>query len=145
MLTGEKHAPALDHVLEAALYVNDVERAVEFYGGVLGLPMILHTAGEMAFFRCGQTIVLVFNPAVTEKQGKHGPGLPIPAHGTRGQGHVCFGVDGQALAAWAARLEEHNVPIEERITWPNGARSLYFRDPEGNCLEFAEPKLWETA
>ena len=26
--------------------------------------------------------------------------------------------------------------------WPNGARSIYVRDPAGNSLEFAEPALW---
>ena len=26
--------------------------------------------------------------------------------------------------------------------WPNGARSLYFRDPAGNSVEIAEPRLW---
>ena len=26
--------------------------------------------------------------------------------------------------------------------WPNGARSIYFRDPAGNSIEIAEPRLW---
>jgi catechol 2,3-dioxygenase-like lactoylglutathione lyase family enzyme len=26
--------------------------------------------------------------------------------------------------------------------WPNGAHSMYFRDPAGNSLEIAERALW---
>jgi catechol 2,3-dioxygenase-like lactoylglutathione lyase family enzyme len=33
-------------------HVNDVERAVAWYGGVLGLPH-LYTYGDLAFFDCG--------------------------------------------------------------------------------------------
>ena len=40
---------------------------------------------------------------------------------------------------WEVTLE---IAIESEITWKNGARSVYFRDPAGNSLEFAEPKLW---
>ena len=34
--------------------VSDIEKAVEFYGGVLGLPH-LYTFGDLAFFDCGGT------------------------------------------------------------------------------------------
>ena len=37
---------------------------------------------------------------------------------------------------WSQLHERPNV------TWPNGARSIYFRDPAGNSLECAEPGLW---
>jgi catechol 2,3-dioxygenase-like lactoylglutathione lyase family enzyme len=34
------------------------------------------------------------------------------------------------------------VEIEADFHWPAGGRSIYFRDPSGNSLEFAEPKIW---
>ena len=34
------------------------------------------------------------------------------------------------------------VTIEADFDWPDGGRSIYFRDPAGNCLEFAEPRIW---
>jgi hypothetical protein len=34
------------------------------------------------------------------------------------------------------------VAIESDFAWPGGGRSLYFRDPAGNSLEFAEPAIW---
>ena len=37
------------------------------------------------------------------------------------------------------------VAIEADFEWPGGGRSIYFRDPAGNCLEFAEPRIWKLA
>jgi len=69
-------------------------------------------------------------------------GVPVPAHGTTGAGHVCFGVREAELDDWRARLALHGIPIESAITWPGGARSLYVRDPAGNSVELASPRLW---
>ncbi len=46
------------------------------------------------------------------------------------------------MGAMCVRLEAEGVAIEADFRWPNGARSLYFRDPAGNSLECAEAKLW---
>jgi catechol 2,3-dioxygenase-like lactoylglutathione lyase family enzyme len=34
------------------------------------------------------------------------------------------------------------VAIEQEMDWPRGGRSFYFRDPAGNSLELATPKIW---
>ena len=34
------------------------------------------------------------------------------------------------------------MTIEADFRWPNGARSLYFRDPAGNSVEIVDPGLW---
>ena len=39
-------------------------------------------------------------------------------------------------------LEEARVAIEQTMDWPRGGRSFYFRDPAGNSLELATPKIW---
>ena len=39
-------------------------------------------------------------------------------------------------------LAKHGVSIEKTIDWPDGGRSLYFRDPAGNSLELATPQIW---
>ena len=53
-----------------------------------------------------------------------------------------FAADAAALKAWHERLESAGIEIEADFEWPNGARSIYVRDPAGNSIEFAEPKLW---
>ncbi|MDO9417706.1 VOC family protein [Pararhizobium sp.] len=135
-------APApLEGILETALYADDLDRAETFYGSVLGLKKITRAADRHVFFRCGQGVLLIFNPAETLKPPPAG-GLPVPPHGTRGAGHICFRVASGGLDAWADRLRASGVPIEADVHWPNGARSFYFRDPAGNSLECAEPGLW---
>jgi len=132
----------LEGVLETAIYVTDLEVATAFYGGVLGFEQVIASEGQYVFFRCGGTMVLLFNPEETKKQPLAPPARQIPGHGTSGAGHICFGAPGEKYDLWRARLIECGIEIEAEITWDNGARSVYFRDPAGNSLEFAEPKLW---
>ncbi|MHA6344162.1 VOC family protein [Roseivivax sp. CAU 1761] len=133
---------APSHVLEAAIYAGDLDAAEHFWGDVLGLDRIVRVAQRHVFFRCGSGVVLVFNPDETEKPPGN-PDLPVPPHGARGPGHVCLAVDGTALDAWRQRLEARGVEIEADFNWPNGARSIYVRDPAGNSVELAEPRLWQ--
>ena len=46
------------------------------------------------------------------------------------------------ITAWRDRLTAADHPLEADFDWPNGARSIYFRDPAGNSIEIAEPRLW---
>lgn len=128
-------------ILEATLYVDNIDRAAWFYGEVLQLEEVTRVEGRHIFFRVGQTILLIFNPMATA-EGPSDPRLPVPAHGARGPGHLCFSVCAADIDAWSARLDAAGQPIEANFTWPNGARSIYFRDPAGNSLELAEPALW---
>lgn len=128
-------------ILESALYADDLDAAEAFYGGLLGLERVLRAGNRHVFFRVGAGILLIFNPKETELP-PHGP-YPAPSHGARGPGHLCFAASAAEIEAWRARLEAAEIEIEADFNWPNGARSIYFRDPAGNSLEFAEPKLWE--
>jgi len=130
-----------DGILEASLYARDLDRAEHFYGEVLGLEMVTKSRNRHVFFRCGQAMVLIFNPDAT--LNTHGdPAMPVPAHGATGPGHLCFRVASTDFPAVLERLAGHGIAIEADFHWPNGARSIYFRDPAGNSLECAEPRLW---
>ncbi|WP_294613437.1 VOC family protein [uncultured Roseovarius sp.] len=135
-------APEPLGILEAALYVADLDAAERFYGDVLGLERIVRVADRHVFYRVGAGVLLIFNPMETCKPSGN-PDLPVPAHGTLGPGHFCFAVDRAALDTWRARLVAAGVEIEADFQWPNGARSIYFRDPAKNSIEMAEPRLWE--
>ncbi|GAW35222.1 glyoxalase-like domain protein [Roseovarius sp. A-2] len=135
------HAAPPAAILEAALYVDDLDAAEGFYGGVLGLARIVRVNARHVFYRVGGGVLLIFNPSETCKPPGN-PGLPVPPHGAQGPGHFCFAVEGTALDDWRARLDAAGVEIEADFHWPNGARSIYFRDPAGNSLEMAEPRLW---
>ena len=135
-------------ILESALYVDDIDKADAFYGEVLGLTRIAKAEGRHVFFGCGEGVLLLFNAAATEVPPPADARLPVPPHGTRGPGHLCFRAGGEEIEAWKQRLESKGIAIEADFEWPSfgkgsgGGRSIYFRDPAGNSLEFAEPTLW---
>ena len=135
-------------ILESALYAEDLDAAEDFYGRVLGLERIARVPGRHVFFRCGEGVLLVFNPKATVEPPAPGARLPVPPHGTSGQGHLCFRAGAEEIEDWKARLVSQGVAIEADFEWParkdepRGGRSIYFRDPAGNSLEFAEARIW---
>lgn len=131
-------------LLETALYAADLDAAEAFYAGLLGLPVILRQPGRHVFFRIGAAVLLVFDPAstATADPGAH---FPVPPHGAHGPGHICFAATRAEIAAWRDRFIAAGIGIEADFDWPNGARSLYIRDPAGNSVEFAEARLWDPA
>lgn len=130
-------------ILETVVYAADLDAAERFYGGVLGLARTWREGGRHVFYRCGAGMLLVFNPEATRTPPEGA--LAIPPHGAAGPGHVCFAAPGPELAAWRARLEAAGIAIESVVDWPQGGRSVYCRDPAGNSVEFAEPRIWGFA
>jgi catechol 2,3-dioxygenase-like lactoylglutathione lyase family enzyme len=129
-------------ILESTLCVTDLAAAEAFYGGLLGLERISAVEGRHVFFRCGPGVLLLFDADATREPPAPGAQMQVPPHGTVGDGHLCFAASAEELDRWKALLEAAGVPIEADFTWPGGGRSIYFRDPSGNSLEFAEPLLW---
>jgi catechol 2,3-dioxygenase-like lactoylglutathione lyase family enzyme len=133
----------VEKVLETCLYVDDLPRAEQFYTQVLGLQFVSGQAGRHAFFRCGEAMLLLFNPLSSRQTS--GADSDVPPHGATGPGHVAFAARLDDLPDWTQHLERHHVPIEKVVDWPGGGRSLYFRDPAGNSLELATPRIWALA
>ena len=131
-------------ILESALYVDDLDAAEAFYGRTLGLERIARVEGRHVFFRCGDGVLLLFIAEATVKPASN-PAMPVPPHGARGPGHLCFRASEDEIETWRATLEDVGIVIEADFRWPNGARSIYFRDPAGNSLEFADPAIWGIA
>src|SRR5687768_13580731 len=132
-------------VLETCLYATDLAAAERFYAEVLGLVAFARAEGRHVFFRCGEAVLLMFNPDVTATAPGAVAGVPVPAHGARGAGHVAFAVPEPELAAWRAHLDARGVAIEAEIAWPGGGSSIYVRDPAGNSVELAPPRIWGLA
>jgi catechol-2,3-dioxygenase len=133
--------PQLDAVLETALYVDDLDRAVRFYTGVLELTPLYQDSRMCALSVGGKSVLLIF-PRGGALETVHVPGGTIPPHDGAGPLHIAFAIPKDELGAWEARLAQHNVAIEGRTTWKRGGESIYFRDPDGHLLELATPGLW---
>ena len=131
-------------VLETVLYAKDLAAAEAFYRDVLGLIPFSSAPARQLFYRCGNQVLLIFNPDATSVPPKP-DALPVPPHGAHGPGHICFRATADEIDQWVTHLKDKGIAIEADFEWPAGGRSIYFRDPAGNCLEFAEPKIWGLA
>lgn len=129
-------------VLETILYAQDLHAAEAFYRDVLGLEPASRQEGRQIFYRLATQMLLIFNPEATAIPPPPDAKLPVPPHGALGHGHVCFAATASEISLWRAHLEAKGVAIEADFEWPGGGRSIYFRDPAGNALEFAEPRIW---
>lgn len=134
----------LQSILEAAIYVDDLDRAEHFYRDLLGLARITRLEGRHVFFRCGGGVLLAFI-ADAAREPPQPDALPVPPHGADGPGHVCFAVAADDIDPLVESLGAAGVGVESDFRWPHGPRSVYVRDPFGNSIEFAEPNLWDLS
>lgn len=131
-LTGaaaESHAPVL---INTCLVTNDVPRLVGFYQAVLRIPA--KTSGaDYAEFRTGVGVLAVFSAGAQEKY------IPGSAEPARNQSAILeFRVDD--VDAEYARLKNLvKLWIKPPTNQPWGTRSMYFRDPDGNLVDFWAP------
>jgi catechol 2,3-dioxygenase-like lactoylglutathione lyase family enzyme len=128
--------PPIEHLVEAGLYVDDLDRAEAFYRDVLGLQVHTKEPGRHVFFRVGDSMLLIFRPEESRKGGM------IPPHGSTGPSHFALGIPSGVFDQWRDHLRTRGVEIEQELEWPRGGQSLFFRDPAGNSVELVTPGLW---
>lgn len=117
-----------DHDSSAIVAVADLDRARDFYGGVLGLePVDEGTEEGVMVYRTGATRLVVY-------RSDHA--------GTNRANAVVWGVGGE-LDAIVAALEAKGVDFEHypdigrlegNVHVAGGARLVWLRDPDGNIL-----------
>ncbi|WP_138469686.1 VOC family protein [Poseidonocella sp. HB161398] len=134
-------APRIGAILETVLYVADLDRGMAFFRDVMGLPVLSDQERLKAFDVGGQGVLLLFEAGATTETVRF-PGGTIPPHDGQGPVHMAFAIAAEALEPWRQHLEANGVEIEGEAAWPRGGHSLYFRDPDGHCLELATPGLW---
>ncbi|MBZ9558200.1 MULTISPECIES: VOC family protein [unclassified Modicisalibacter] len=135
--------PKLDGILETALYVTDMSRARRFFETVMGLEAFTADHRFTAYDAGSNTVLLLFLEGATQETVTLPDGMgTIPPHDGTGRVHLALAIEADELAAWEARLADHDIAIEGRTHWPRGGESLYFRDPDGHLLELATPGVW---
>jgi non-canonical purine NTP pyrophosphatase (RdgB/HAM1 family) len=127
-------------ILETIVYGEDIAALRRFYEGVIGLRVRRELEDQFVFFHCGEGMLLVFNPVHSAVKPKSY--TSAPPHGAEGAGHVCFAATPEELDRWRRHLASHGIAIEADFEWPGGGHSIYCRDPAGNSVEFAEPRIW---
>ncbi|MEV8465309.1 VOC family protein [Fluviibacterium sp. DFM31] len=129
-------------ILETVLYVDLLDRAEAFYLEVIGLELLHSDPRMRALDVNGRGVLLLFQRGATTKDVDT-PFGKIPAHDGQGPGHMAFAIGAEDLDLWRDRLAEEGIAVESEVAWPRGGRSLYFRDPDGHCIELATPGLWQ--
>ncbi len=135
--------PHIRRVLETALYVDDMTRAVAFYRDVLGLRPMGGNERLTPMDAGASTVLLLFRRGASA-EGVAFPDGWIPPHDGHGPVHMAFAIDEAEFDAWQAHLADHAVALEAVNRWDRGGRSMYFRDPDGHSVELATPGLWPT-
>lgn len=135
--------PEITHLLETALYFDDLDAGVAFYREVIGLRVLDESPRLVAMDAGLSTVLLLFQRGATTA-GANTPGGRIPPHDGSGPVHIAFAIPQGSIAAWEQHLNDSHVTIESRVNWPRGGQSLYLRDPAGHSIEIATPGLWAT-
>jgi catechol 2,3-dioxygenase-like lactoylglutathione lyase family enzyme len=133
--------PNVTGILETALYVEDLQRAVQFYKAIFNFETLFFDARACALSVAGRQVLLFFkkgasiNPIVTT-------GGVIPPHDGSGNLHLAFSISAMELEIWEKWLQQNGVAIESKVQWKEGGHSLYFRDPDNHVIELATPGTW---
>jgi len=115
--------------------VSDVPRSVRFYQETFGFTVISEFGERGCALQAGpQQVLLLF---------KKGASRTISSpHDGEGELHLAFAVRNTELAHWESWLQDRGIAIEEKRTWTEGGKSLYFRDPDRHLIEVATPGTW---
>jgi glyoxylase I family protein len=122
----------LDHVV---LRVTDMDRAIGFYGTVLGCPIErrLESIG-LVQLRAGTSMIDLVPCGPGEQPGMSKDG--------RNMDHYAVRVAKMDPAAITAHLEAHGVavgPVQRRYGAEGYGSSIYITDPDGNTVELKGP------
>ncbi len=106
-----------------ALRVHDIEKAVEFYSGILGMRIDWQPDRDNVYLTSG-----------TDNLALHRCDEPTTGGSLD---HLGFAVSRpEDVDEWASRLAQHGVPlVQSPRTHRDGSRSIYFRDSEANLIQ----------
>jgi catechol 2,3-dioxygenase-like lactoylglutathione lyase family enzyme len=128
-------------ILETALYAADPAATAAFYRRVFGFGTLLESDRLVALDVAGRSVLLLFRQGATGGPFETGGGV-IPGHAGVAPTHFAFAIEAADVEPWKAKLEAEGVAVESVVTWPGGAASVYFRDPDGNLAELITRGFW---
>lgn len=114
----------LDHF---GVDVSDLERAEQFYTGILGMTVQMRLPDQV-LLRHGDG-----NCALFLKRDRPPPDLDVIRQ-PLGKSHHAFEVSADDLDAAQVLFAERRVPFHAPIDWGDH-QCVYFLDPDGNLLE----------
>lgn len=127
-------------IIETSIYSTDLSKMKEFYVDRLGLEFVSEQLGRHVFLKTDKNMLLIFNPEVTtiEKDTIHGATTPPSMV------HIALEIEPKEYEKAKDLLTKNDIDVEKEIEWGNEikSRSIYFRDPAGNLVEFITKGHW---
>lgn len=132
-------------ILETALYVQHLDTSEEFYRDLFGFKTLIsdERMRAMQISEHPTQILLLFRIGGSTG-GEETRGGFIPPHDGRGIQHLALAIQWDTLDWWRERLKAQEVAIESEVE-ANAGYSLYFRDPDGHCIELGIAGLWSMS
>mgnify|MGYP003579918653 FL=1 len=127
-------------IIETCIYSPDLEEMKNFYINYLGLEFVSEEKGRSVFLKAGKSMLLIFNPLNTLNHVKK----LFPIHGAITPPsiiHFALEIQKEDYEKWKDILQNNKINIEKEIELKS-SRSIYFRDPAGNLVEFITNNAW---
>lgn len=124
-------------ISELALWVNDLDRAIAFYVEKLGFIVESRAAGQNAFLKSGDFLLVLFVPddPGTDLAREYLARVGAPRGGVY---HVAFRMEPDALNAAGDTLRRQGVSIRGPVDFPTGRRSYFLEDPDQHYIELTD-------
>lgn len=130
--------PRFYGVIEVAILVKDVKRALQFYVDVVGFEKTEHDVGpRAAILKTGPKHYMgLWEPGVW-RSNYLSPERNREYFGHQpGQYHLVFGVHRDDVPALADRLRKADCTVDGPMPHGDGSPHLYVSDPDGHAVEF---------
>ena len=131
--TRGDHSPVTDRtpaLINTCLITNDVKQLVGFYENILGIKAQLSSDNSYAEFHTGGGVVAIFSADAMEKY------VPGAAESAKNKSAI---LEFKVLDADQEYTRLQGIVktwVKPPTTQPWGTRSIYFRDPDGNLIDF---------
>jgi catechol 2,3-dioxygenase-like lactoylglutathione lyase family enzyme len=125
-------------IIEAAVIIADIKRALQFYVDVVGFERTQHAVGSraailkigpdryMGLWEPGVWFSNYLTPRRNREYFGHKPG----------QYHLVFGVHRDDVNALVDRLKKAGYHVDGPVAHGDGSPHLYVTDPDGHAVEF---------
>lgn len=127
-------------IIETCIYASHLEEMKNFYIKYLGLEFVSEEKGRSVFLKAGKSMLLIFNPTNT----LNNTNKLFPIHGAITPPsiiHFALEIQKEDYEKWKYILQDNKIYIEKEIEL-NDSKSIYFRDPAGNLVEFITNNAW---
>ena len=131
------HSPTDDsqipRLMNTCLITDDINQLVQFYEPILALKA-QRSGNDYAEFHTGTGVLAIFSAAAQQKY------IPDSAEAAKNKSVILEFRVSDVDKEYARLQSKVKTWVKPPTTQPWGTRSIYFRDPDGNLVDFYAPK-----